>query len=123
LNDVQAANGQLVDLQGLKPRLPDHKPADGKTTDCQHADCERTEGDGADRKRDNGGGRQGFGSNRHVSRHEQARHEQPPRIVAVFPQINSSRLFRRSENASDRRHATITFDGEIMTRASSSVST
>jgi hypothetical protein len=108
LNDSQAANAQLVDLQGLKPRLPDYEPADGKTTDCQHADRERTEGDGAHRKRHNGGGKQGFGSNRHVSRHEQSRHEQPPRVVAVFPQINSSfssiRERQRSQARTPRSH-------------------
>jgi hypothetical protein len=97
---LQAANGQLVNLQGLKPRLLDREPAHGQTTNCQHADCERAEGDGAHRKRDNGGGRKGFGSNRDISRHEQ-----PPRVVAIFLQKKFKLPFVESEKAVDRSGA------------------
>jgi hypothetical protein len=84
---MQAANGQLVDLQNLKPRLPDCEPADGEATDCQRAHRERTEGDGAHPKRDDCDGRKGLASNRDVLRHEQS-----PGVVAIFRQMISSRL-------------------------------
>jgi hypothetical protein len=84
---LQAANGQLVDLQDPKPRLPDCEPAYGEATDCQRADRKRDEGDGTYRKRADCGGRKGLASNRDVLRHELS-----PGVVAIFRQMISSRL-------------------------------